>query len=401
METQGHRPHVLHVVTASMGVTLMRGQLKFLREAGFEVAVAAAPGEELSAIARVEGAQAIEVPLIREIAPFRDFLALVRIFLILRRVRPTIINFGTPKAGLITGLAARLSGVPCRVYTLRGLRVETMTGVKRRLLLLSDWVACACAHQVVCVSESLRQKAVSLGIVELARTVVFGAGSSNGVDVSRFGPEEQRRKQAHELRARLGIPRAAPVVGFVGRFTRDKGMAELIEAFKLLRVRFPDVRLLMIGDFEEGDLPADEIVKRIKTDLNINCTGFIDDAAPYYDVMDVLALPTYREGFPNVVLEAQAAGKPAVVSNATGAVDSVIDGLTGLIVPMGDSWALAAALAKLLEDASLASAMGENGRKRVIAEFQPIRIWSGLAHQYKSSLEEKGLPLPVAFLQAT
>ncbi len=379
----------------------MRGQLKFLREVGYEVAVAAAPGSELTAIARAEGARAIEVSLTREITPVRDLVALVRMWSILRRLRPAIINFGTPKAGLIAGLAARLSGVRCRIYTLRGLRAETTTGIKRLLLLLSERIACACAHRVICVSESLRRKAVALGLVSAERVVVLGSGSSNGVGVSEFGNEERNREQAQELRKKLEIPEGAPVVGFVGRFTRDKGMAELTEAFALLREGFPELRLLMVGDFEEGDMPPAEVVKRIQGDSNIVCTGFVDEAAPYYHVMDVLALPTYREGFPNVVLEAQVAGKPAVVTNATGAVDSVIDGVTGLIVPVGDSGALAASLAKLLRDPSLATAMGENGRKRVIDEFQPVRIWSELTQLYGRSLEAKGLPVPVASIQAT
>lgn len=387
---------MLHVVTASMGVRLMRGQLKFLREAGFEVAVASAPGEELTSIARAEKAQRIEAPLSREIAPLRDLVALVHIWAILRRIRPAIVNFGTPKAGLIAGLAARLSGVPFRVYTLRGLRGETATGIKRHLLFLCERISCACADRVICVSGSLRQKAVSHGIVDPERAVVLGSGSSNGVDVSRFECAGGSQILGRQLREKLGIPEAAPVVGFVGRFTRDKGMPELMEAFTTLRGQFPELRLLMVGDFEEGDLPAAEVVRRINTEPNIVCTGFVDDAAPYYAVMDILALPTYREGFPNVVLEAQAAGKPAVVTNATGAVDSVIDGVTGLIVPLRDSVALTGALGKLLAEPKLAFAMGQNGRKRAIAQFQPTRIWNELVGQYQSALKAKGLPLPVA-----
>lgn len=384
-----------------MGISLMRGQLKFLRETGFDVAVASAPGEELTTIARAEGALAIETGLTREIAPLRDLATLVRMWLILRRIRPAIINFGTPKAGLIAGLAARLVCVPFRVYTLRGLRAETTTGLKRHTLLFAERVACACAHRVICVSESLREKALSLGIVKRERTIVLASGSSNGVDAEVFRPSTERRRAALKWREQKGIPKDAPVIGFVGRFVTDKGIEDLFEAYSMLRQRFADLRLLLVGEFEEGDPVPRAVRKQLESDPHVTITGFVNDTAPYYHVIDILALPTYREGFPNVVLEAQAAGKPAVVTNATGAVDSVIDGVTGLIIPVGAIAALAEGLARLLGDPSLAAAMGDNGRKRVVAEFQPARIWSELAGHYQNWLEAKGLPLPVVSLPAT
>ncbi|PYT96174.1 MAG: glycosyltransferase family 1 protein [Acidobacteria bacterium] len=391
METQPRGLRVLHVVTASMSVSLMRGQLKFLREAGFEVAVAAAPGEEFTAKARAEGAQPILVPLTREMAPLRDLVALFRVYSILRRMRPVIINFGTPKAGLIAGLAARLSGVPCRVYTLRGLRCETARGLKRQLLLFTERLACACAHRVVCVSESLRQKAVSLRIAKAKRTVVFAYGSSNGVDAGLFRPTVERLRMAMILREEKGIPKDAPIIGFVGRLVADKGIGDLFEAYLTLRGRFGDLRLLLVGEFEEGDPVPTAIRERIERDPNVTITGFVKDTAPYYQVMDVLALPTQREGFPSVILEAHAAGKAVVAYRATGTVDAIVDGVNGILVPQGDAMELAEALSTLISDRGLVRTMGRNGQERVEREFQPMRIWSALANTYVRMLEEKGI----------
>ena len=203
-----------------------------------------------------------------------------------------------------------------------------------------------------------------------------------------------------ELRRKLGIPEDAPVVGFVGRFTRDKGIPELLEAFSSLRTHFPELRLLLVGDVEEGDPPPPQVFEVINRDPNIICPGFVSNPVLYYHVIDVLVLPTHREGFPNAVLEAQASGKPAVVTDATGAVDSVVDGVTGFIVPVGDVIALADALARLLDSPALVEEMGENARKRMATEFKPERIWSSLLAEYQSLLQARGLRPPTVSARA-
>src|SRR5467141_1211771 len=395
------RPRMVYVRTAALAVRFLRGQLRYLREAGFDVTVIASRGEELATIPEAEGVRAISVPFSRGISLRKDLISLWDLWRVIRRIRPTITNVGTPKAGLLGGLAAFFAGVPCRLYTLRGLRLQTMTGIQRRVLLFAERLACLSADRVICVTNSLRQEAVALDLVSPQRSVVLGSGSSNGVDVSRFDLDQAERQKVVELRSKLGIPHGAPVVGFVGRFTCDKGIEELLEAFSALRKRMRELRLLLVGDFEEGDSPPPDIVQRIKTDPNIICPGFVADPALYYQVMDVLALPTHREGFPNAVLEANASGKPAVVTKATGAVDSVIDGVTGFIVPVGDSIALANALAKLLYDPSLAKSMGQTARARAAAEFRQETIWAGMLGECRRLLVAKALPLPLADIQVS
>ncbi len=385
----------MYVVTSSLGLGFLQGQVDHFRDRGYNVTVISSPGDECASAA-ASGLPTIPVPMAREISPFRDLLALWRLWRIMRRLRPAITNVSTPKAGFLGGLAAYFAGVPCRVYTLRGLRCETLTGVSRCFVLLAERIACLSAHRVLCVSRSLRRQAVALGVVDREKSRVLASGSSNGVEPSQFDWDEAKASQIIELRGKLGIPRDAPVVGFAGRFTRDKGIAELLEAASFLRIRFPDLRLLLVGDGDEGDQLPPGIRSRILVDPNIICSGFVTDPAPYYHLMDVLALPTHREGFPNVVLEANAAGKPAVVTDATGAVDSVIDGVTGFIVRVGDSAALAEALAKLFNDRMLLAAMGTNARKRVLAEFQPKHIWEDLRREYQSLLEARGLRVPAA-----
>ncbi len=386
---------VVYVVTSSLSVRLMTGQLDYLRRMGFEVVLVSSPGEELQR-SESDGVRTVAVLMAREISPWKDLISLWRLLGVIWRVRPTIVNFSTPKAAILAGIAARLGQVPGRIYLLRGLRFETATGLKRKVLLLCEHIACRCAHRVICVSESLRQKAIELGVVDPRKTTVLASGSSNGVDAKRFAASGEALRWAGQIRETLGIPAKAPVVGFVGRLTKDKGISELVQAYLALRAEIHELRLLLVGEMEGGDpLPA-RIRRCIESERGIIRTGFVQDAADYYHAMDVLALPTYREGFPTVVLEAHAAGKPVVAARATGAVDAVIDGVTGILVPVGDSQALASALELVIRDRSLAAALGSAGRERVLREFHQETVWDALAEEYLQLLQAKGLTVPTA-----
>ena len=391
----GNRIDVLHAVTSSLSLVLLRGQLDYLRAAGFHPAVVCGPGPQLDEMRATESIPVFTVGMEREISPLKDLVALVRASQLVRRLRPMISNSGTPKAGLLVGLAAWFNRVPCRIYTLRGLRVETATGPKRWLLLLTERIACACAHRVICVSLSLRQRAVELGVVPPEKTIVLASGSSNGVDPYRFSSTPERLADAAAVRRRLGIDPYRAVIGYVGRLTSDKGVPELMTAFGLVRQRFPSAALLLVGSYERGDPVPPEMRAAIESDLGVIRVDFTSEIATYYFVMDMLVLPTHREGFPNVVLEAQAASRPVVTTRATGALDSVCDSVTGLLVPVGDTAGLADALMKLLSDRDLARRMGRAGRERVIREFRHETIWEALAGFYRELLQQRGMPAPV------
>jgi glycosyltransferase involved in cell wall biosynthesis len=367
----------------------MRGQLRYLRQAGFEVVLVASPGPGIDGVAAEEGVAKAPVAMKRTMAPLQDLRSLWRLWRLVRRLRPALVNFGTAKAGLLMGIVSWAVRVPCRVYTVHGLRLETTRGMKRWILVRTERIACRCAQQVICVSESVRRRVLELGLARREQTVVLGAGSFNGVEADRFAPTPERVKAGERLRRELGIPPEAPVIGFVGRLTKDKGIPELIEAFIRLRRRFSELRLLWLGRFDDTD-PVPQTTRRfVLSDPGIVNPGYVDDAPPYYQVMDVLALPTYREGFPTVALEASAAGKPVVATRATGAVDAVDDGITGLLVPVGDAQALTEALGRLLADPGLARRMGRAGEERVRREFRREPIWQELAALYWDLLKER------------
>lgn len=377
-----NRIRAVDIVTTSVSVRFLEGRPQYFAKKGYEVTVVSSAGEELRK-AECDGARTVAVAMAREISPLRDFVSLWGLVRVMLRLRPTITNVATPKAGLLGGVAAWLCRVPCRYYTLLGLRCETTTGLKRKVLVMSERIACACAHRVICVSESLRQKTIELGIVDASRTVVLASGSFVGTDPERFASSPDAVQRAGQIRRDLGIPPEAPVVGFVGRLTKDKGIGELVQVYLGLRGSIPELRLLLVGEMEEGDPLPTEIRRHIESEPGIIRTGFVQDPADYYHVMDVFAFPTHREGFGNVALEAHSAGKPVVAARATGAVDAVIDGVTGILVPVGDAQALASALELVIRDRGLAAAFGSAGRERVLREFRRETVWEALAEEYR------------------
>jgi lipopolysaccharide/colanic/teichoic acid biosynthesis glycosyltransferase len=383
-----HRqPHLVILVTAASTRIFFGGQIKRLREAGFHVTFVSGPGPE-AAFMQAEGAQVIAIPMEREISLLKDAISLCLLWRTFRRIRPDLVNVGTPKAGLLGGIAARLAGVPRRIYTMHGLRYETASGFLRTVLAITERIACTCAQHVRCVSSSLRRKVVSRGFVRAEKAYVLGKGSSNGIDVERFRRTREREAQAREVRRKLGIPDSAPVIGFVGRFTRDKGINELYRAYVRLKQSFPELRLLMLGEFEDGDPVDPEVRCGLENDKDTILTGAVSDTPPYFVAMDVLALPTYREGFPNVPLEAQAAGVPVITTTATGAVDSVADGITGRLIPPGDETALVTGLAELLSSPTLRQTMGKAATEWVRDHFSRETFWNELVQDYRRILQQ-------------
>jgi len=286
-----------------------------------------------------------------------------------------------------SGVAARITRVPFRVYHLRGLRLETTTGVKRRVFAALERVAMRSAHSVIAVSPSLRQRAVDLRLVTGSRIRVLGHGSSNGVSIPSTVPSPAERTAK---RSELGLESLPPVVGFVGRLTPDKGLEVLASARGILEARGVDHQMLIVGGVDEHAGP--EVLSSVRSvGRPATETGYVSDARSYYAAMDVLCLPTLREGFPNVVLEAAAAGVPTVTTDATGAVDSVVDGVTGWIAVTGDPVSLADRLQESIEARpSLRQQLGAAARERVVRDFSREHVW----FLFDEFLTIGGLPVP-------
>lgn len=340
------------------------------------------PGALLTHTAAQEGVASIALPMRREVAPMADLLSLARLWWLLYRLKPDMTEFSTPKAGLLGSIAAMLCGVPARVYFLRGLKLESCTGWKRRILLAAERLASACSHIVLCNSDSLRNEALALGVAPESKLRLLGGGSSNGVDVERFSPGSDNHREE------LGLPLDAHVVGFVGRLTRDKGLPELIEAFDAILAAKPSAHLLLVGWFDAAeDALSQKLRSRIKNHPRIHLTGFVADTAPYYRAMDVMVLPTWREGFPNVVLEAAATGIPVVTTLCTGSRDAVVPEVTGLLIPPGYPVAIREAVLQLLHNPERRCRMGLAARAWVLDHYVNGRVLGRTVRYYKSLLD--------------
>jgi glycosyltransferase involved in cell wall biosynthesis len=389
------RPKLLHITTVPMSLTFFRGQVGYMKERGLDVHALSSPGPDLDAFGVREGVPVSAVEMSRRITPLRDLLAIGKLVREMVRTRPTIVHAHTPKGGLLGMIAAYIYGAPVRIYHMRGLPLMGATGSRRRMLWLSEWLSCRLAGSVLCVSHSVRETAVEERICPPSKIKVLCGGSGNGVDSGgRFDPDSQDLEARREVRRKFGIPADAVVVGFVGRLVRDKGIVELVQAWSSLRDRYPAMHLLLVGPLEPQDPVPGDTEMVLREDPRIHLAGMDWNTPPLYAAMDVVALPTYREGFPNVPLEAAAMGLPVVATRIPGCIEAVADGETGILVAARNSQDLARAVAGYLDDPTLRRAHGHAGRERVRREFRQEAIWEALLGEYRHCLSIAGIPHP-------
>ena len=379
---------VAHVMTVPISLGFLRGQIEFMRRRGYHVHAIASPGPELDEFARAEAVAVHPVPMTRTISPLRDLGSLWRLWRTLRRIRPDVVHAHFAKSGLLGMLAALLAGVPVRVYHQRSLNYLAYSGLRRRVLLGAERVTCFIAHRVLSVSHSNRMLTIQEGICASAKIEVLAGGSGQGVDAAgRFAPAPPAVRCA--TRAEHGIPQDATVIGFVGRMVREKGIVELAAAWRQLRNVNEGLHLLLVGPLEksrpEETLRA-ELLADLREDPRVHLVGLVRDTPRFYAAMDVVALPTYREGFPNVALEAAAMELPIVASTIPGCTDAVQDGVTGTLVAPRDAAALARSLQRYVFDPELRAEHGRAARRRVLAEYRPQAIWEAIDAEYRNLL---------------
>ncbi|MFC4222719.1 glycosyltransferase family 4 protein [Lysinibacter cavernae] len=369
----------------------MRGFPQYLVSRGWDVHLVSSPGSQLDALRGLDGITVHPLEMAREPSLAADLRGLFAWRSLIQEVRPDVVSAGTPKAGLLGMLAAASLRQPRRIYTLRGLRLEGTSGAKRLILSAVERLTMWASTDIIAVSPSLRSAVLERGLTRAAKIRVLGRGSSNGVDTERFRPDLLDAERRDALRQELGLDGSTPVIGFVGRLNAGKGLEFFAEACQLLVAQGHRFQVLVVGGIDDeasrdiaASFPRDSFSP---TGTGPVFTGQVSDTAPYYQVMDILCLPTLREGFPNVVLEAGASGLPVVTTNATGAVDSVVDGETGLIADVASSESLAQKLGQLLEDQAACRALGLAATHQVSKHYSNALVWSILQDSFENGTE--------------
>lgn len=382
MTTAPSRPRLMVMTTIPETLAaFMVTQLKALAGNGYEVHVVSSPGPVLDSLDVGPDIQKHSISIQRRPHPVRDGVSLWSMLRLIRKVRPQIVHAHTPKAGLIGMAAAKMAGVPIRLYTVHGLPLLTRDGIWRTVLETAEKTSIRLATQTYAVSQSVRELLVELNLCPAASVSVLGNGSCAGVDVRRFCPRSETPGRGLWVRKRYGIPAGALVATFVGRLARDKGIAVLAEAWPIIAQDLPSLHLLVAGERDTSDPVPEPILSGLLQGPRVHYTGTVqkEDVPGIFAATDIGLLPTYREGLPQTALEAGAAGVPMVASRVSGVVSAIEDGVTGILVPAGAAGALANAIRELATDSPLRRRLGDAARVHVTAKFSEElvnRLWT-------------------------
>ena len=381
---------VAHITTVDQSLRyLLLNQMRSIAQAGYEVTGISAPGSDVPVIESM-GIRHIAVPLTRRLTPLADLRALVQLYRIFRREQFTIVHTHTPKPGLLGQLAARMAGVPVVVNTVHGFYFhEHMPRLWREFYITMERIAARCSDLVLSQSREDLDTAIRLGICPRERIQLLG----NGIDIQRFDRNRVDPATLAHLRSTLGLPPDVPVIGFVGRLVVEKGILELARAVQQVQSRFGPVTLLIVGgvDREKAGALNHEDIQAAAGTATCIFAGVRQDMPDMYALMDVFALPSYREGFPRAPMEASAMGAPCVVTNVRGCREAVEHERNGLIVPLRDVDALAEALIRLLRDHDRRRAMGDAGRRMAREQFDERLVFQRVLAAYHRLLNEKGV----------
>lgn len=381
------QPRLLRITTVPISLQLLlRGQPQFFMQYGFDVLTVSADGPEVSDI-KAAGIQHQVVPMTRQITPVKDLLCLILLIRIIRRFKPDIVHTHTPKAGLLGMLASWFCRVPVRMHTIAGLPWMETTGGKRWLLKKMEGLTYACATGVYPNSKHMKEFLQQQLPFQDHKTKLIGSGSSNGIDV-RFFNRAAIDHASIAVRQQFTIPANDCVFCFVGRLVRDKGIVELVNAFEQLNDQ--TCWLILVGHMEPelDPLPADTLLK-IQSNPRIIQAGFQSDVRPWLAASNAFVFPSYREGFPNVVMQAACMELPCIVTDINGCNEIIDDKETGIIIPTKDGRALLKAMEVLIQLPDRGKGMGLKARAFVVAHFDQQVIWDALLKEYKSHLKTR------------
>ena len=376
-----NKNRIIRSVTVSQSLGFCREVMIKMRAMGYDMVAVTSPGPELDELRDKDGFHCVEVPMERHISIVRDLKSLIKMIRVFRKEKPQVVHSMTPKAGMICMVAAWLTHVPVRIHTFTGLVWPTATGLKRKILMMTDWLTCACATHVIPEGQGVLNDLKNGGITKKPMRVL-GYGNVMGVDMERFSPD------------RFSVKKDAGVFTFVfvGRIVGDKGINELVEAFVRLHDVHKNIRLVLVGNYEHNLDPVSDITRKlIDTNKGIEACGpkYGDGLLQMYVDADCFVMPSYREGFPNTVLEAGAMGLPSIVTDINGSREIIENEKNGLIVPAKDTNALYVAMERMLIDTAIRSIMKQNARQMIKSRFEKNFVQNCQIEFYKSIEQQR------------
>ena len=371
---------------------LLKGQLRFMASNGFDVKGVSSEEEELKEVRENEGIMMEAINMSRKITPFQDLKSLWEMWNFLRKEKPQIVHTHTPKAGIIGMLAARLAGVPHRLHTVAGLPLMEATGIKRKILNFVEKLTYSSATRVYPNSKGLYDFILQNNFTQSNKLKIIANGSSNGINTTFFSPAQVSEIEKVALREKLNIHSDDFVFVFVGRIVSDKGINELIKAFSELQAaennELTGIKLLLVGGLESDLDPLNpETLAEINQNKDIISAGFQQDVRPFFAISDALAFPSYREGFPNVVMQAGAMGLPSIVSDINGCNEIIVEGENGLIIPSKNVEKLKEKMLTLARDKNLYIKLKENSRRMIENRYEQTVVWNALLEEYEGLLQ--------------
>jgi capsular polysaccharide biosynthesis glycosyltransferase capM len=370
---------------------LLKGQLRFMASNGFDVKGVSSEGEELREVHENEGIAVEAITMSRKITPFQDLKSLWEMWNFLRKEKPQIVHTHTPKAGIIGMLAARLAGVPHRLHTVAGLPLMEATGTKRKILNFVEKLTYSSATRVYPNSKGLYDFILQNNFTQSNKLKIIANGSSNGIDTAFFSPDQVTEIERVTLREKLSIQPDDFVFVFVGRIVSDKGINELIKAFSELQTvenKLTGIKLLLVGGLENDLDPLNpETLAEINQNKDIISVGFQQDVRSFFAIADALVFPSYREGFPNVVMQAGAMGLPSIVSDINGCNEIIIEGENGLIIPSKNVEKLKEKMLTLAKDKNLYTKLKGNSRRMIENRYEQSVVWNALLEEYEGLLQ--------------
>ena len=383
---------LIRITTVPLSLkVLLKGQLRFMASNGFDVKGVSSEGEELREVHENEGIAVEAITMSRKITPFQDLKSLWQMWNFLRKEKPQIVHTHTPKAGIIGMLAARLAGVPHRLHTVAGLPLMEAIGTKRKILNFVEKLTYSSATRVYPNSKGLYDFILQNNFTQSNKLKIIANGSSNGIDTAFFSPDQVTEIEKVTLREKLNIQPDDFVFVFVGRIVSDKGINELIKAFSELQTvenKPTGIKLLLVGGLENDLDPLNpETLAEINQNKDIISVGFQRDVRSFFAIADALVFPSYREGFPNVVMQAGAMGLPSIVSDINGCNEIIVEGENGLIIPSKNVEKLKEKMLTLAKDKNLYAKLKENSRRMIESRYEQSVVWNALLEEYEGLLQ--------------